>query len=345
MPESDVVLEQGWTSVIQSLRLRTAEGADPDIRMRPRWAVLHLGGGDGSNSDGDVKWYDKDGNNVIHFSATETQNFDSDISAVGEDGYLQLGGNDAGGFLSVRDSNGNVAAELDSYSGGSITLGDPNSDEHSTLAASYFESGSGTLDELTVYESLTAEHGTIEDLDLGGGNPNEDYYVPGKLNVWSDEGKEGVVVDGQSGSIEHSGPITQVSDARAKRSVEPVEDALDTVRALEGVEFEWDDSAVPTPGDDDRHVGFLAQDVEDVLPEAVEEHTSGYRGTADAAFTPVLVEAVKELAETVEDQRETIDEQRAELDAREARLADQRDRVAALESRLADLEAEIRGEE
>jgi ubiquinone biosynthesis protein UbiJ len=116
------------------------------------------------------------------------------------------------------------------------------------------------------------------------------------------------------------------------------------VRELEGVEFEWDDSAAPTPDDDDRHVGFLAQDVAEVLPEAVAEHASGYEGTADAAFTPVLVEAVTELAETVEDQRETIDEQRAELDAREARLADQRDRVDRLESRLADLEAEVRAD-
>jgi len=344
MPESDVVLEEGWTSVIRNLRLRTSEGADSDIRMLPRWATINLGGGDGSNSDGDVKWYDRDGNNVIHFSATETQDFDSDISAVGEDGYLQLGGNDANGFLSVRDSNGNVAVEVESFNGGAITLNDDDGDEYTWLSSSHVESGSGSFDDVTAYESLTAEHGRIKDLDLGGGNPNEDYYEPGTLNVWSDEGKEGVVVDGQSGSIEHSGPITRVSDARAKRSVEPVEDALDTVRALEGVEFEWDDSAVPTPGDDDRHVGFLAQDVEDVLPEAVEEHTSGYRGTADAAFTPVLVEAVKELAETVEDQRETIDEQRAELDAREARLADQRDRVAALESRLADLEAAVAGE-
>jgi hypothetical protein len=344
MPESDVVLEEGWTSVIQSLRLRTAEGADPDIRMRPRWAVLHLGGGDGSNSDGDVKWYDRDGNNVIHFSATETQDFDSDISAVGEDGYLQLGGNDADGFLSMRDSNGNVAVEVESFRGGSITLNDHDGDEYTWLSSSHVQSESGDFGEVMAGESITAEHGVIGDLDLGGGNPNEDVYEPGTLNVWSDEGKEGVVVDGQSGSIQHTGSITQVSDARAKRSVEPVEDALDTVRELEGVEFEWDDSA-DLPVDDGRHVGFLAQQVAEVLPEAVEEHTNGYEGTADAAFTPVLVEAVKELAETVEDQRETIDEQRAELDAREARLADQRDRVAALESRLADLEAEVRGEE
>lgn len=75
-------------------------------------------------------------------------------------------------------------------------------------------------------------------------------------------------------------------------------------------------------------MGFLTQDVEDVLPETVAEQGTGYKETADAAFTPVFVEAVKELAETVEEQAETIE--------------DQRDRVARLESRLADLEAEVR---
>lgn len=77
-----------------------------------------------------------------------------------------------------------------------------------------------------------------KDLDLGGGKPDEDIYELGKLNVWSDEEKEGVVVDGQSGSIEHTGPITRVSDARVKQSVESVEDALETVQELDGVEYE-----------------------------------------------------------------------------------------------------------
>jgi hypothetical protein len=236
-----------------------------------------------------------------------------------------------------------------------VTLYDNDGNPGTSLYSSIVRSESGDFGDVNAGEMITAIQGRIKDLDLGGGNPNEDVYEPGTLNVWSDEGKEGVVIDGQAGSIEHSGPLTQVSDARAKRNVEPVEDALDTVRELEGVEFEWDDSAAPTPDDDDRHVGFLAQDVAEVLPEAVAKHASGYEGTADAAFTPLLVEAVKELAETVEDQRETveeqaetverqaeiIEEQRAELDAREARLADQRDRVDRLESRLADLEAAV----
>ena len=62
--------------------------------------------------------------------------------------------------------------------------------------------------------------------------------------------------------------------------------ALDTVMSLEGVEFTWKDSG-------ERDFGFIAQDVQSVLPKAVHTAENGVQGVDYSRLTSVLVEAVK----------------------------------------------------
>ena len=62
--------------------------------------------------------------------------------------------------------------------------------------------------------------------------------------------------------------------------------ALDTVMSLEGVEFTWKDSG-------ERDFGFIAQDVQSVLPKAVHVAEDGVQGVDYSRLTSVLVEAVK----------------------------------------------------
>ena len=62
--------------------------------------------------------------------------------------------------------------------------------------------------------------------------------------------------------------------------------ALDTVMSLEGVEFTWKDSG-------ERDFGFIAQDVQSVLPKAVHTADDGVQGVDYSRLTSVLVEAVK----------------------------------------------------
>ena len=62
--------------------------------------------------------------------------------------------------------------------------------------------------------------------------------------------------------------------------------ALDTVMSLNGVEFTWKDSG-------ERDFGFIAQDVQSVIPEAVHVANNGVQGVDYSRLTSVLVEAVK----------------------------------------------------
>jgi len=86
------------------------------------------------------------------------------------------------------------------------------------------------------------------------------------------------------------------SDATLKKNVATIDRALDSITALRGITFNWNNEDEQVQ----RHVGFLAQEVEKVLPELVATDTmSGKKSVNYIGFTPVLVEAIKELATRV----------------------------------------------
>jgi hypothetical protein len=118
-----------------------------------------------------------------------------------------------------------------------------------------------------------------------------------------------------NGSVAGSGAYVNTSDARLKKDVQPINDALAIVEALRGVTFNWDQSVDPSMKLDDRnHVGFLAQEVEAVLPQAVST-ASDARQTKSLAYSeviPVLVEAIKQ-------QQTQIDALKAEVEALKAK--------------------------
>ncbi|HEX4952803.1 MAG TPA: tail fiber domain-containing protein [Thermoanaerobaculia bacterium] len=85
------------------------------------------------------------------------------------------------------------------------------------------------------------------------------------------------------------------SDARWKISRGRITDGLALVRGLEGIRYEWDRARFPErqfPAG--TEVGFLAQEVERVVPEVVHTDAQGNKSVDYAKLTAVLVEAVKE---------------------------------------------------
>lgn len=76
------------------------------------------------------------------------------------------------------------------------------------------------------------------------------------------------------------------SDESLKQDVETMNTALDTVMSLNGVEFTWKNSG-------ERDFGFIAQEVQKVVPKAVHTASDGVQGVDYSRLTSVLVEAVK----------------------------------------------------
>jgi hypothetical protein len=78
------------------------------------------------------------------------------------------------------------------------------------------------------------------------------------------------------------------SDRRLKKNIEPIEDALDKVSQISGNEFDWRDSG-------EHDVGVIAQEVQEVVPEAVQDRGDSILVVQYHKLLPLLIEAVKEL--------------------------------------------------
>ena len=113
----------------------------------------------------------------------------------------------------------------------------------------------------------------------------------------------------------------QTSDQRLKTNIKPLERALDKVLTLNGVTYEWRVKEFPNKNfDSNRHVGILAQELEAVLPEAVETGEDGYKSVNYSNITPLLIEAVKELKAEKDAQQAVIEAQNKKIEALEAQM-------------------------
>ena len=108
--------------------------------------------------------------------------------------------------------------------------------------------------------------------------------------IWGDFDADSLIINGDLRVTEYSGGAnawTNESDRRLKENITPIKNALDKVLNLQGVEFEWKTN--PAAG---TKIGFIAQDVEKVLPEVV--HSGNPYSMETSQITAVLVEAIKE---------------------------------------------------
>ncbi len=89
---------------------------------------------------------------------------------------------------------------------------------------------------------------------------------------------------------------TSNSDARLKENIIPLEQVRAKVKMLQGVEFNWIEDEAKS-----KRIGFIAQEVEKILPQLVFANKSnGYKGINYAEMSAVLVESFNEQQELIE---------------------------------------------
>jgi len=131
-----------------------------------------------------------------------------------------------------------------------------------------------------------------------------------------------------------------ISDARFKTNVRPIGSALASVLALRGVRYEWNALGVAHGGAaHDGQVGLLAQELEKVYPELVHTDAEGYKSVNYAQLTPVLIEAIKELAAQNEALKQEASTAKAAAGRAQAQAAQATATLETFEARLRRLEA------
>jgi len=98
------------------------------------------------------------------------------------------------------------------------------------------------------------------------------------------------------GNIALTGDVVAYTETKLKSNIQPIDNALETISALNGVSYDWrEDADSRYRFTDRRQIGLLAHEVEAVLPELVHHDADGNRMVAYTKLTAVLIEAIKEL--------------------------------------------------
>ena len=90
------------------------------------------------------------------------------------------------------------------------------------------------------------------------------------------------------------------SDLRLKGNIKNIDDSLSKLLSLNGVEFEWKEEHKDVHGYSGKDIGVIAQEIKDVLPEAVRTNDSGYLSVRYEKIVPLIIEALKEQQKQIE---------------------------------------------
>jgi hypothetical protein len=225
-------------------------------------------------------------------------------------------GSDASDLAFVGKSTAGVAEYMRVKSGGNVGIGVDN-------PSALLEVRKGTISGQIAKFSAVNAHVVIESSTAGNAvlhlKPNQTGSKSGQFKVtagngynfrWSNDasGTGEIAYMDLDTSTTGGGDLTvkgdviaygSPSDKKYKENIKPIESALDKAMQLQGVTFDWKDSESILEIKED--IGFIAQDVQEVLPELVRDNGKGNLSLRYQGITPILLEAIKELKAEIEE--------------------------------------------
>ena len=165
--------------------------------------------------------------------------------------------------------------------------------------------GTSTDDYIRFYAGQDAL-GDDPDIHIQGSGATRGYVGVGTitpteiLDVQGNARFRGVGSAASAGALHYTaiGTLTtNTSDIRLKENVEPLNDSLEKLLQLSGVTYNW-------IGQEEKRIGFIAQDVEKIIPELVFTNNNTeekIKGIHQDNLTAILVEAIKEQQKIIEE--------------------------------------------
>ena len=265
----------------------------------PNDIIFSLNGGDNSNEVARFKY--NSGLSLTHYPITfadgTKQNTAANLSIAGSTG---TGTVVAGGTLTV--TSGNTTITSVSASGSTLTI----NPQTSGVSAGSYGSATAipvvTVDNYGRVTSLSTSSITAGATITDDTTTNSTHYpvlaiaTSGALLVANTSSTKLTYVP--STGILSATQFNATSDKKLKKNIKTIENALDTVQQLRGVTYTWKEN-------DTDSMGLIAQEVEKVLPELVNQTENG-KSIAYPNMVGLLIQAIKE-------QQEQIDELKAKL--------------------------------
>jgi len=127
----------------------------------------------------------------------------------------------------------------------------------------------------------------------GGSSPVEHMRIDKDGNVGIGDTTPSYKLD-VNGTIRATGDVIAYSDRRVKENIKTIDNSLEKVDQLRGVEFN-------KIGENKKSIGVIAQEIEKVLPEVVITDDNGMKSVAYGNMAGLFIEAIKELKAEIEE--------------------------------------------
>jgi hypothetical protein len=147
---------------------------------------------------------------------------------------------------------------------------------------------------LVLKSGLGSGTGTTGNIQLLNGNVGIGTAAPSsKLEVCGNTRIIGTL--NVSSTITSSSGITCPSDLRYKKNITALYNPTEKLMQINAVQYNWRREEFPNMNFNDKlQTGFIAQDLEKILPEMVFTDDAGYKSIDYSRLTPLLVETIKE---------------------------------------------------
>ncbi len=208
---------------------------------------------------------------------------------------------------SISDTR--LAPTTDWYNTIRMGHGNPYNYYSNTLAMQMTGTGAGQIRTQLISNNSPQGWRTVWDSSNDGSGSGLDADLLDGLNAATTGANTIVRTDG-SGNIAASGNVTAYSsDRRLKENFNHIDSPVEKIQKLNGYTFDWNEKSKElgfTPKHEKNDIGLIAQEVEDILPQAVApapfdtksngESKSGenYLTIQYERLVPLLVEAIKE---------------------------------------------------
>ncbi len=293
---------------------------------------LQVGSTSGSDNEGVIRTATKNagGNRAWDFGAgfTTFGNYGFNIKDVGANatrlsidwatGNVGIGMTNPGAPLNVKATGNSPAFKLSQ-------AGSPNgwgmySDTNSGDFSLGYDANGSYAEKFRITNAGNVGIGTATPaykLHVGGGTTVGHARIDGRvgLNGYAVDGcaaNFGLCVGGSSGG---QSIWINTSDARLKKNITTIPNALEKVMALRGVYFDFKDlDGVYKTLPKGRQVGFIAQEVETTLPEVVTTGGDGMKMLGYGSINALLTEAIKEQQHQLEAEKVKNDQQQLEIE-------------------------------
>jgi len=106
----------------------------------------------------------------------------------------------------------------------------------------------------------------------------------------------GMAASGTSGRIDAANDVVafSTSDVRLKENIVPIPNAIEKIRKISGNTYDWKAELKDVHGYEGNDVGVIAQEVEEVLPQLVQDRDNGYKAVKYDKLVALLIEGIKE---------------------------------------------------